>query len=336
MRAVRQLRLWVGTAVSLAFLWWLLKGVDRDQTVDALRTMQWGWLLLALPLFAASIWVRALRWRMIIRPAVPLSRGDATALVVIGYAANNLLPVRAGEVVRAVLVQRRHGGSSITALGTIVVERVCDGLVLALMLAGTLALAGGNGVLRGLAALAGAGFAAVALALIALAVRPAPARRLLARALALPPAAIGGRLRAWSERLLDGLTLLRGPRTWTLVLAYTAAGWGLEAASYWVIGVAFGLPLHPALYLAVCGAANLAIAAPSTSGGIGPYEFFARETVVHFGASAAAGTAYAIALHAFVLLPITVAGVLLLWRRDLGLSTLTRTSVVPDARGSVP
>ena len=329
---MRQWRLVLGMAISIAFVALLFWRVDLEAVLNAVRDAQLAWLLVASPLFAASIWARAMRWRAIVRPVVPLSRGDAAALVVIGYAANNVLPARTGEVVRAVLLQRRHGASAVAGLGTIVVERVFDGLVLALMLAGTLAVAGGSGVLRALAAVAGLGFVAIALILVLFALRPGLVRWALQSLLRLLPAALGERVRRLVERFLDGLALLRDARAPSTAIAFVAGasllGWILEASAYWAIGQAFLLPLAPLLYLGVCGAANLAIAAPSTSGGIGPYEFFAREAVVLFGAAAAAGTAYALALHAFVLLPVTVAGVLLLWQRDLGLGTLT-TSRIP-------
>ena len=321
-------RLALGTAVSAACLALLLARVDLPAVLEAARAARPAWLLVATPLFAASIWTRAMRWRAILRPIAPISRGDAAALVLIGYAANNLLPARTGEVVRAVLLQRRHGASAVAGIGTIVLERVLDGLVLALMLAGTLALAGGSTVLRALAGIAGAGFLGVALALVLLATRPALAWRVIDVALRLAPAALAARVRALVERFLEGLTLLRGARAWGFVVAASVGAWVLEAAAYWAIGEAFALPLAPALYLGVSAAANLAIAAPSTSGGIGPYEFFAREVVVHFGAGVAAGTAYALALHAFVLLPVTVAGIALLWRRHLGLATLATARVM--------
>ena len=330
---MHQLRIWVGTAISIAFIVLLLRRVDRVELLQAFSYVDVRWLLLAGVVFALSIWVRVTRWRAILARVLPIPTGAAAELLLIGCAANNILPARSGEVVRAALLQRRHGGSMMTALGTIVVERVFDGLILALMLATTLAFLGGNAGLRGLALVAGAGFSAVALVLLALALRPRLARGMIDAVLSLPPAAIGDRLRAVSARFLDGLTLLGGPRTWGIVAATSAATWALEAVTYWIVGVAFGLHLAPAIYFAVCGAANLTVAAPSTSGGIGPYEFFAREVVVYFGVSAAAGTAYAIGLHAFLLLPVTLVGVLLLlWRRDLGLGALTPPERVEGAR----
>ncbi|GMU39559.1 MAG: hypothetical protein AMXMBFR23_04250 [Chloroflexota bacterium] len=331
---MRHARTLIGLAVSVAFLVLLLAQVDRQETLDALRGMDARWFAPALALLAASVVVRSERWAVILRPVVPLTTREAATLVTIGLAANNVFPARAGEVVRAVLIRRRHGGSSATAIGTIVVERILDGLVLALFLAGTVALAGSTPALRVFAAIAAAGFGAGTLVVLGLGLWPARGRALLAVLLRFAPGALRVRVEAVLGRFLEGLVLLRGGGAWARVLSLTLLTWLLEAASYWMVGRSFGLDLSPALYLGVCGAANLAIAAPSTSGGIGPYEFFAREVVVRFGATAAAGTAFALVLHVFVLLPIAVAGFALAWVQGVRVRTLTREAAKGEVAGA--
>jgi hypothetical protein len=66
---------------------------------------------------------------------------------------------------------------------------------------------------------------------------------------------------------------------------------------------------------------------PSTSGGIGPYEFVTRQILGRFGVAAATGTAYALVLHATILVPVAVVGLFLLWKQDLGLRTLADTDL---------
>ena len=223
------LRALLGLLVSALFLVLLLRQVDLGEVWDALRGVEWPWLVGAAVPFALGLWLRALRWRLVLRSSVELTQGEATSLVVIGYAANNLLPVRAGEVVRAVLVEQRHGGSRMQVLGTIVVERIFDGLVLALFLAVMLATAGGNDVLQLLALVMGLGFVVA-----------------------------------------------------TAVLAWIAAA--PETANRWLVRL-----------------------------------------LVVFGATSAAATAYALALHVLILLPVVIAGLVLLWKNQLGVGVLTHT-----------
>ncbi len=331
---MRHARTWIGFGVSALCLALLLVRVDRHELLDALREVRPGWLIPSLLLLAGALWVRAARWAVILRPVRAISTADAASLLVIGYAANNVLPARAGEVVRSVLFQRRHGGSAVTALATIVVERVFDGAVLAVFLAAVLAGGTTSGPLRALALIAGAGFTALLLGLAALSAWPRGVRALIDRILRLAPGGLRSHLDALASKFLDGLVLVRGLKTWTLVLVLTTLSWVLEAACYAAVGEAFGLGLSPWGYLGICAAANLAIAAPSTAGGIGPYEFFAREVTVALGVASGLATAYALVLHAVVLIPVALAGVALLWREQLGLRTLTTTELPPDVARS--
>ncbi len=330
---MRHARTWIGIAVSALFLVLLLAQVDHGDVLEAVRGVSPAWLAPALVLLAGSVWVRSERWRRIIRPAVPLTSAEATTIVTIGLAANNVFPLRAGEVVRAMLIRRRYGGSSLTAIGTIVVERVLDGLILASFLAGTVALAGGTPILRVAAAISLIGFGVITVATVVLGVWPERGRAVAGALLRPLPARIGGRVEAMLGRFVHGLTLVQGAGAWLVVLTLTALTWLLEAGSYWFVGQAFGLDLPVGIYLGVCAAANLAIAAPSTSGGIGPYEFFTREVVVRFGVPTATGTAFALVLHLFVLVPIAVAGFAVAWWQNIRVGALTRedaTTVVAE------
>ncbi len=107
--ALRNRRVWIGFAVSILFLALLLRQVDRDELSSALQEVNPAWLVAAFGIELAALWFRALRWRLILDSSVRLKTRDAFSIVIIGYAANNLLPVRAGELVRAQLVYDSHG-----------------------------------------------------------------------------------------------------------------------------------------------------------------------------------------------------------------------------------
>ena len=312
----------IGLAVSLLFVALLLWRVDFAELGDAFADARPAWLVLAFGVYLVALWVRGDRWRLALRGTAQLSTNDATALVVIGYAANNVLPMRAGELVRVQLLHDRHGADRARTLGTIGLERILDGLVLALFLAGTIALAGGNATLQALAAAMGIAFVVLTLGLMLLGPRLARDPKLATRLLAFAPGRLRGLIAPRIARLLEGLTAVRSARDWTVIAVVSAASWALEAAMYWLVGVGMGLDLDPLLYLGVCGAANLAIAVPWTSGGIGPFELLARETTVVFGTTMVVGTAYAIALHALLLIPVVLLGLLLLWRRHIAVATV--------------
>ena len=102
---MRHLRIILGLGVSLVFLVLLLRQVDGNE----LAGVSPAWITVSLLLFGASVWVRAQRWAAILKPIAPLSQTEAASLMTIGLAANNVLPARTGEIVRAVLLKRQRG-----------------------------------------------------------------------------------------------------------------------------------------------------------------------------------------------------------------------------------
>jgi uncharacterized membrane protein YbhN (UPF0104 family) len=113
------------------------------------------------------------------------------------------------------------------------------------------------------------------------------------------------------------------------VVLTSAVAWALEATMYFMVGVSFSLGEAFPIYLMVAAAANLAISVPSTSGGIGPFEALAKETLVFVGVGTSAAAAYAVALHALLLLPVVAAGVVFLWAINLSLGEALRHPTQP-------
>lgn len=325
MSTLRNPRVWIGIAVSALFLALLLRSVEWRLVIDEVRHVSPLLLLAAVVVEFGALWMRGWRWRIVLDSTVRISTNQATSLLLIGYAANNLLPMRAGDVVRAHLLHQQHGTSRLAGLGTVVVEKIFDGIILALFLALTLAFAGeSNPAVRLLAGLMGAAFLALGVVIAMLALWPAFTNFIIAM-LGILPVGVRPKARAFLGSFLQGLSSLRGVGPWGAVLLTTTVSWLLESAMYWLVGLAFGLQIPVVAYLAVCGAANLAIVVPSSAGGVGPWEFFARKVVVDtFGVALAVGTAYVLVLHALLLAPVVVAGLALLWRQHLGISSMVQ------------
>ncbi len=86
----------------------------------------YGPAILAILLLMSSLFLRAWRWQLIIRQIKPVGYWTVFHGVNLGYLLNNLLPLRAGEVLRAVIVGRRANISPATVVTTVVAERVFD------------------------------------------------------------------------------------------------------------------------------------------------------------------------------------------------------------------
>ena len=98
----------VALAVSGGALAWFLSGVEWAPLQAALAAVELGWVALASLLLLGEFVLRAVRWRVLLRPLGTEARTvDLFAAQVIGAAANTLLPLRAGEVAKPVVAARR-------------------------------------------------------------------------------------------------------------------------------------------------------------------------------------------------------------------------------------
>jgi len=325
-------RLWLGLGGTALFLGLFFWRTDLSELVDALAQANYWWVVPAVAIWFVSAILRSLRWHYLLRRLASLSTATLYPIVIIGYMANNLLPLRTGELVRAYILGERHKVSKMSTLGTIAVERVFDGVVLVAFLVLAGAILGLSSELRVLAVGMALAFAALLALFVYVASSPERAGRWTERLVGLLPRALRQRAQGLVDSFLTGLQCLQSPYLVSLVLATSLGAWLLEALMYYLVGLSFDIGEGFAAYLMVAAAANLAITLPSTSGGIGPFELLAKETLTFLGVGSAVAGAYAVALHGLLLLPVIVAGLVFLWAINLSLGrTLGAASGEPEA-----
>ncbi len=121
---------------------------------------------------------------------------------------------------------------------------------------------------------------------------------------------------AWLDSLIDGLGATSERDLFIGAVWTSAIAWGMESFMYYLVGQAFGLGLPFPVYLLVAAAANIIITAPATSGGVGPFEWAAKEVLLIYLVGSGAeelAIAFAASLHGLVLVPIALVGLLFLW-----------------------
>lgn len=317
---LRSVRFWVGLAISAAFVGLLFWRTPTGEIVKALEGANYWWFLPALVLYLASIWVRSFRYRFLVRDLADLSANQLFPVLCIAFMANNLLPARAGELMRVYVLGERFGLGKVSALGTVLVERLFDGLTLLAFFLVTVALLGSNGTLRGLAVVSIVVFLA-ALAVFGLILRwPRRAEALAHWCVELLPRPLRPLGRDLSSSLLSGMVALRDPVALGVAIVSSPLAWGMESGVFWMVGRSFGLHLNLGWFMMAMAAGNLALTAPSTQGGIGPFEFFARQVIVFAGVSEGVATAYSLVAHAMIIVPVTVLGLIFLPAYHLKLS----------------
>lgn len=306
--------------------------VDPAAVLAHARRADIGWLAATVVLATLTFPIRTLRWRLILRdvegqrlPLVPLWRA-----VAVGFMANNLLPARAGEVARAYMANRLLPVRFTTALASIGVERVFDGLVMAGLIALGVALPSfprqaaieGLPVARVVLTL-GALFGAALIMALLVVHRPALwlglARRVLGRVL---PERIAARLLAIAEGLVAGLSVLTHPGRFSGVVAWSLVLWGVNGASFWAAFRAFDLAVPPEAALVLQGLIGFGVAVPASPGFVGVFEAVTRVTLAFYAVPADLAVSYAVTYHVTTFVPITVLGLVALSRAHVGLREL--------------
>jgi glycosyltransferase 2 family protein len=300
----------VGIFVSLVCVYLALSGVDLGKTAGLLGGARVPWLCLGFVAVVADLAFRALRWQRLIAPirAVPLKRLSAYMLV--GYLANNVLPARLGELVRSHYLGDREGISRSATLGTVIVERVVDTVVLVGIGAAAILVLNVRGVVVSaiLVGVALAGLLVVALA-VALAAHRLPGAGRIAAFLGHWP-----RLKGVALRLRDGLRVAALPRTIATAAALSVAAWSCTVLAVLAVGQALGIELTVGEGALLAAGTNLATAIPSGPGYLGTFEYAGQTIAAAFGFPAASGLALALLTHVLTLAVSSVGGVVSLVR----------------------
>ena len=250
-------------------------------------------------------------------PRAPAAgRGPTTALLV-GYFFNNVLPLRAGEAIRIVSLNRRTGTSRVETTATVVVERAFDVLALLLIL---FAMANW---LPDVAWLQTAAFVLVALGIILLGAAFALARwgtgvlRILLYPLSWIPYLSADRFERALRNLVQGFVGLHSVRVAVVAFFWTLLSWMFVALSFWLVLLGFDLGLSPLAGMLVVIAINLALVLPSSPAAVGVFEWATVIALDAYGVQRSEALSYALVVHALNFVPFVAAGVLLLHRDAL-------------------
>ncbi|MFQ5754081.1 MAG: lysylphosphatidylglycerol synthase transmembrane domain-containing protein, partial [bacterium] len=127
----------IGIAISAIFFYLAFREVNLQEMLTALKNANYIWLLPAFAFMLFSHWVRAVRWRYFLEPIQDVKIHPLFSALIIGYAANNIFPLRLGEFLRAVAIGKTQQISKSSAFATVIVERLIDLLSLLVLLSTT-------------------------------------------------------------------------------------------------------------------------------------------------------------------------------------------------------
>ena len=298
-----RLRLWLGLAVGLTFLYLAFRNAEFDTIWRLLGAAALAPMLASVSLRVASLWLRALRWRTILRPLEVMSMHRAFRLVALGEISNGVLPIRGGDVVRVLLLSKEKPVSKAAGAASIVLEKLYDlGVVLVLLLATSVVLTSPAVVDLRLGWIA-IGFAVVLLLLMVL------ARKGRVGQSSFPLAGVVARFR-------DGLRILQDGRQALRVFGESLVLWALSGLGLYLVIVALHLPVPWYAGFFVIGVSAIGSLLPTAPAAIGTTELLFVIGFQPFAVDKNSALACALLARGLQLVSLALAGVVAATQRE--------------------
>jgi uncharacterized protein (TIRG00374 family) len=299
---------WLGLLLSLLFGYLAFRDVELRELRAALASQDLIFLAPAAAALAVGVLLRAWRWQLLFEHVSrPRFRHVLNALLV-GYLFNTILPARAGEVVRVQVLGSRAGISRAEVLGTVVLERAYDLLVLIALLAVAAPFLPPVDWLTAVLVLGAALCASLAAGALVVRRYGVRAARALLRPLVLLPAIDSERVERIAANAVTGLAGLRVTRLAAAAIGVTAASWLALAASAWFLLLGTQIDGSFGMALLVLVATNLVLVVPSSPAALGAFEAAAVVALTAYGVDREHALSFALVLHALNALPYIVVG----------------------------
>ncbi len=313
----------VGVAVSVVLVVLGVRAFPLGEVAGALASADPGWIVGAGLVYLITMPLRGLRWAALLAAIKPVSTAAATEVLAAGTLANNVMPARLGDVVRAFVLAKKEQVSASSSFATIMLERVFDGVVVVGMLLAVLVIEPPREPwVGGMAGLMGLVFASAIVVSALLAWNERRALVLAEKLMQPLPAGLRGKILGILVKLARGLSTLKNVRATLLVIATSIVVWTIEVGVYVMVQEALGLtiPLHGLVL--VMAVLTLGLTAPSAPAFVGVFEGLVIAGVGLYGVVGPPAAAFAIAMHVVHFTVGTALGAVSVWRLGLRLSEL--------------
>ncbi len=307
---------WLGYLFALAGLAWVLYDIHPLQALRDFSRVDWRWAAFGVVCDMGSYAAHALRWKLLLAPLGRVRLRDSVRAVYSGLFANEILPLRSGEVLRAYLVSRTAGIRMPEVLTSVGVERLIDGAVLVAAIAIVSIYVPLGSRLKHAAEWLGA-------MILALLVLGASILFLLGRKSARPDNQPLGKL-AWHGRVREGLRQISlSPSLYAAVAASVLTPL-VQALAMWAMLRSYGLPLPFLSAAAVLFLINLGVALPNAPGNVGSYQFFCVLGLTLFGVEKTRAAGFSIFVFVAFTLALLLVGFAALTQSGLSVASIRR------------
>jgi len=318
----KNIRVSVHTREALGYLFavlclvWVFHNIRAEDFLTHLKGVDSRWLVLAIMCDVISYVIQGLRWQQLLRPINPISLVSATQAIYVGLFTNEVLPLRVGELVRGYLAARWLSCSIVSVVPSIAIERLFDGIWLAVGIGLTAIfvplpheLQKAADVLGGIILLATGLFVWVVL-------RKRP-----------DPSGNTTKLRSgggFVEPVLCGLRATGRTSGFYFAFVLSLAFLGVQALSFWLVMWAYGMRFSFWIGLVVLLILHLGTAIPNAPANVGSYQFFVVAGLSLFGVEKAYAAVFSVLVFIVLTIPIWAVGFFALSRSGTTLMAIRR------------
>lgn len=351
-----------GIIISVVCTWLFARHIEWGVLFSSLKDADYIYIIPTIPIAILGYVLRAMRWQSIMSPIKKVSLVNMISATSIGYMANHILPARVGEIIRPAMIGKKENIKITSSLTTVVLERIFDlvGLlvftvvILMLIPSQNKSIQTANTadsynaadtaqtdnayhndqdhegetpfidtLKKWIGVFAGAGMAVITFLSIFIII-PEKITRTLHRLFSIFPDKISKKLMEFLDSFIAGLQILGNKKHVIWIMFLTICIWALGALFIYILSFSFdlGLPFTGSCFVAIC--IGFAVALPQAPGYIGVFHLATQKALEVFNIETVLSQSYAISLWALSIIPITIVGILFLWKEGISFKDLSK------------
>lgn len=316
-------KLILGILISAVFLYLAFRKISFRHMILAQEKVNYWYLAPAAVFLFLSLWFRAYRWGIFFRPMKPMRMRNLFSSLLIGYMANNVLPFRLGEFLRAYSIGKAEDFSKVASFATIVLERIIDVITLLIFLGVALLFQPFPHYVKNSGLIIFIICASALLFMVFLVIRTEGTLLFYRKFTRFIPQKISHRGENVLRSLIDGLAILRSPRYCFMIALHSALIWLSYVMIVHMLVYAFnfqidyGLTLLASVTILVMTAISVSV--PSSPGYIGTYHYLVMLGLEIYKVPSSTALTFAVVLHLFTMLPMTFIGLYYFMRQNLSI-----------------
>ncbi len=323
----QSIRAILGFILSGVCLWWVLKDLSFDKFWSSLSKLDPLPMVVLVFIFVLTLWMRALRWKLVLLPIRNVKVAVCLSLMCLGYLMNNIFPARLGDIFKGIML-KKYKVPPVQGVATVFLERVLDTASLLifffiLMLFSKVADSLPAKLLTGAGVLAGV--VIFTLVIIGWAVNhPDNADKLLALVKKYLPVKLQGIIDSLYSQVMSGFQAFRNMKLLLQVVLVNISIWLVEALIPLCVMYAFKMNLGYWDALLAIIVVALSSIIPAAPGMIGVFQFVCLIVLTSLGIDKNVAVGFAFVWNLSIYTLVTVSGSLALIYEGLGLSSIRK------------